>query len=88
MKTESSFKHDAKSSKGYQGYMQIPFKIHDADINIMIGAKILAEKMRISKGDLVKAICLYKGYPHESRRGQEKARMVIRLYEELEGMEV
>lgn len=88
MQTESDFNPRAVSSKGYKGLLQIPHAVYEPDANILIGANIFKEKMRIANGDIVKAICLYKGYPNESQRGREKARAVLKLYEQLSKMEV
>lgn len=88
MKSESDFAEHAISSKGYKGLMQIPHAVYDPDANILIGATIFVEKMRIAKGNTTIAICLYKGYAYDDHRGLEKARMVLKLYENLRKMEV
>jgi len=82
--TESSFRPNAISSKNYYGLTQIPWRIPYQDINIRLGIRILKEKLRITDGDLPKAIQLYKGYQLEDPRGQEQARKVIRLMKQLE----
>jgi hypothetical protein len=61
MFTESTFKEDAVSSKKYKGLMQIPQEIPYPDANILVGARILEEKMRIANGDLHAALAMYKG---------------------------
>lgn len=88
MQTESNFKSKAISSKGYKGLMQIPYAVYDPDSNILIGCKIFVEKMRLANGDTIKAICLYKGYEVGTKRGIEQANKVLRLYSELQSMEV
>jgi hypothetical protein len=79
MWTESSGKLKAKSVSGYSGLMQIPFKVHYADANMIIGAHIFNEKLKQSKGDVIKAICLYKGYEINSSRGVMQANKVLAL---------
>lgn len=74
--TESSFDENAVSSKGYKGLMQIPQKV-PSDANILVGANIFREKMRIVEGDLVKALCLYKGYKIGSGNGLREANKVL-----------
>ena len=82
--TESSFNHNAKSSKNYNGYMQIPYILPWADANVLIGARILKEKLRITDGDLKKALCLYKGWKVTDSRGLFEANKVIKLYKSIE----
>jgi hypothetical protein len=78
--TESNFDQNAISSKGYKGLMQIPQKV-PVDANILIGVRIFIEKMRLSHGDVLKAICLYKGYGIGSREGIAQAKKVMKLKE-------
>lgn len=59
--TESTFKEHAVSEKSYKGLMQIPQEIPYADANILVGARILEDKMRLAKGDLRTALAMYKG---------------------------
>lgn len=82
-KTESDFKQGAVSSAGYNGLLQIPQKIYHVDANIIIGTRIFREKMNMSNGDIVKALCLYKGYPVGSARGKQQAQKVIALYNKI-----
>jgi soluble lytic murein transglycosylase-like protein len=86
--TESNFNERAVSSKGYKGLMQIPHAVYYPDANIIIGAHIFNEKMKIAKGNLKKAICLYKGYDYDTEYGRNKAEMVIALYRRLLALEV
>ena len=86
--TESNFNVWAVSSKGYKGLMQIPHAVYYPDANIIIGAHIFNEKMRIANGNLKKAICLYKGYDYDTDYGRRKAELVITLYKKLLSMEV
>ena len=68
--------------------MQIPHAVYYPDANIIIGAHIFNEKMRIANGNLKKAICLYKGYDYDTAYGRGKAELVITLYKKLLAMEV
>jgi soluble lytic murein transglycosylase-like protein len=81
--SESTGREYSVSSKGYQGLMQIPFKVYYPDANLLIGAHIFNEKMRITKGNVEKALCLYKGYPIGSARGKQQARKVLAMCERL-----
>lgn len=76
--TESRFNPNAVSKKGYHGVMQIPWKLPYTEANILIGAKILNEKLRITKGDLLKALALYKGGNNPVAYTQ--AKVVYNLY--------
>lgn len=84
--TESNFKSGALSFGNggkYKGIMQIPQAVFYADANILIGTKILKEKLSITNGDMTKALLLYKGYPLDSPRGHEQVRKVFALYQKL-----
>ncbi len=76
--TESNFNENAISSKGYKGLMQIPQKV-PSDANILIGSRIFREKMVMTNEDIVKALCLYKGYKIGSKDGLREAQKVIDL---------
>lgn len=78
--TESNFKPNAISSKGYKGLMQIPQRLESKDAHVLEGATILKNKIRIADGDIRKALSLYKGYPVNDRRGQEQVEKVMKLY--------
>jgi len=71
-KTESPFDKDAVSSKGYRGISQIPASEFTGDPvkDIMKGAKIFREKLDITNGNYINAICLYKGYVRVSKVGK------------------
>jgi len=82
--TESTFNKYAKSSKDYEGYMQIPFALYEPTENIMIGSRIMREKLTITKGNVLKAICLYKGWGHNPpEEGIRQAEKVLKLYDKL-----
>lgn len=78
--TESGFKTYAKSSLGYKGLMQIPHSVYYNDANILIGTRILREKLNYAQGDMKKALLMYKGYPLDSARGHEQVEKVFALY--------
>lgn len=83
MYTESSFDQQARSNKNYKGYMQIPHDVWYADANVLIGARILKEKLSVTGGDLIKALCLYKGWKTNDKRGLYEANKVIKLYQSM-----
>ena len=88
MYTESTGNPKAVSSLNYNGLMQIPWPVYYADANMLIGAHIFNEKMRIANRNVEKALCLYKGYPIGSERGLEQARKVLKLYDKLSEVSV
>lgn len=88
MYTESEGKVMAVSCKGYKGLMQIPYRAYYPDANMLIGAHIFNEKMKEAHHNVEKALCLYKGYPIGSERGEMKARQVLRLRDRLRKVKV
>jgi len=82
MYTESTFREDAVSPKRYKGLMQIPQEIPYPDANILVGARILEDKMRLAKGDLELALTMYKGGRHKPQ-AQKYAAHTIGVYERL-----
>ncbi len=77
--TESSFRLDAVSPKDYKGILQTPVATMKwADVDILIGVKILKDKLIFSKGDLLKAIQLYKG--GDNPEALKEAKEVLRIY--------
>lgn len=88
MYTESTGNPKAVSSLNYNGLMQIPWPVYYADANMLIGAHIFNEKMRIANRNVEKAILLYKGYPIGSERGLQQARKVLKLYDKLSEVSV
>jgi len=81
--TESSFKERAISSKNYKGYLQIPHALWEPAENFLVGARIMKEKLEMARGNVRKAIILYKGWPVDSPRGIYEANKVLRLYNRL-----
>jgi soluble lytic murein transglycosylase-like protein len=83
MWSESSFKPNAVSSRNYRGLMQVPSyaycNIFQEDINVLIGARIFMEKLKITKGDYRKALVLYKGWSLGDPKGLAQADKVIDL---------
>jgi len=84
--SESSFKKNAISKKGYHGLAQIPVPIYYEDANCLIGAIIFMEKLELTKGDYRKAIILYKGFRDNPKRGGMLADEVLRLTKRLKEM--
>lgn len=87
--TESNFNDRALSFGNggkYKGLMQIPHAVFYTDANILIGTRILREKLNYAHGDMTKAILMYKGYPLDSSRGHEQVRKVFVLYRKLKNV--
>jgi hypothetical protein len=62
IKTESNFKAKAISSKKYKGLMQTPSATFIYfDVDILHGCRIFEDKLRIAKGNMLRALSLYKG---------------------------
>jgi soluble lytic murein transglycosylase-like protein len=62
IKTESNFKNHAVSYKKYKGLMQTPTATFIySDVDVLHGARILKDKLRITNGNLLQALTLYKG---------------------------
>jgi len=83
--TESNFKMNARSPKGYKGLMQTPWaSMEYADVDILYGCRILEEKMHspIAKGSIRTALALYKG--GLSGEAFREADQVLRLYHRLQ----
>lgn len=81
--TESNFKQNALSSKGYKGLMQTPFATMKwEEVDVLIGAKILKEKLYYANNDLTLALSLYKGGNNPVARKQALA--TLKLYKQLQ----
>jgi len=78
MKTESNFNKHAISYKFYKGLMQTPEYSGYIDIDILWGARILQEKLKMTHYDLRKALALYKG--GNNRLARRQASEVINLW--------
>ena len=82
IRTESDFNKQAVSEKGYKGLMQTPVATKQwEDVDILIGCKILEEKIGYAKGDIRLALALYKGGNNPMAKRQ--AEQVIQLYRSL-----
>jgi tetratricopeptide (TPR) repeat protein len=83
MYTENaSFDYKAVSDKGYKGLMQTPWaSMRWADVDILLGAKILQEKLKLTGNDLLEALRLYKGGKNPTATRQAKRTMTV--YEDL-----
>jgi len=83
MYTESTFKKDAISSKGYKGLMQTPtatFKY--AAVDTLHGMSILRDYYNIT-GNLEDALTLYKGGKLTNVTARVYAKETIRVYRDL-----
>jgi soluble lytic murein transglycosylase-like protein len=77
-KTESRFNYSAKSPKNYKGLLQTPWaSMKWADVDILHGARILEDKLRISKGNMEHALALYKGGDNKQAHKQAKEVLVV-----------
>ncbi len=82
MYTESGFKKNAVSSDGYMGLMQTPWASTKwPDVDILLGVRILEEKLRIANNNLQLALALYKG--GDNRLAHRRARETLRIYHDL-----
>jgi len=83
MYTENeSFDYRAVSEKGYKGLMQTPWaSMRWADVDILLGARILEEKLELTGNDLLEALRLYKGGKNPTATRQAKRTMAV--YEKL-----
>ena len=80
--TESNFQYTVVSKKGYVGIAQTPYasKVY-AEVDILHGAMILKDKLRLVNGNIPDAFMLYKGGRNPEARKQ--ANQVMALYEKL-----
>jgi hypothetical protein len=83
MYTENeSFDYKAVSEKGYKGLMQTPWaSMRWADVDTLLGAKILQEKLKLSGNDLLDALRLYKG--GRNPKATRQAKRTMEVYEDL-----
>ncbi len=83
MYTENeNFDYKAVSEKGYKGLMQTPWaSMRWADVDTLVGAKILQEKLKLSGNNLLEALRLYKGGKNPTATKQ--AKRTIEVYEGL-----
>ena len=82
MDTESGFKKDAVSSEGYMGLMQTPWASTKwPDVDILLGVRILEEKLRIANNNLPLALALYKG--GDNPLAHRHAGETLRIYQDL-----
>jgi len=78
--TESRFKKDAVSQKGYKGEAQTKRFSQYSSVNILEGAETLRDKLSLSNGNMLEAIARYKG-GKDKTEAQAEARQVLRLYQ-------
>ncbi len=77
--SESRFKKDVVSPKGYKGEAQTKRYSQYSSVNILEGAETLREKLSLSSGDIFEALARYKG-GKDKKEAQEEAMEVLRLY--------
>lgn len=78
--TESRFRKDVVSGKGYKGEAQTLRFSQYSSVNILEGAETLRDKLFLSKGDMLEALARYKG-GKDKREAREEAEEVLRLYQ-------
>jgi hypothetical protein len=79
LRTESGFRKDAVSKKGYKGEAQTKRFSQFSSVNILEGAEILRDKLSLSNGDTFEALSRYKG-GKDKKEAQEQAKSVLDLY--------
>ena len=80
--TESNFDTTAKSKKGYLGIAQTkPATMIYPEVDILHGAMVLKDKLRITNGDLLEALMLYKG--GRNKEAKKQAKEVLILYDKV-----
>jgi hypothetical protein len=80
--TESGFRVSATSPKGYRGIAQTPTAtMKYAEVDILHGAFILQDKLRITNGNMFRALSLYKG--GNNPVAQKQAKQVLQVYNEV-----
>lgn len=87
MKTESDFDEKAIGPKNrttirYKGLLQTPTASSFPDVDTLHGVRILQQKLKETKGDLQKALALYKG--GNNPVANKQAKQVINLYVKLQ----
>jgi hypothetical protein len=76
--TESNFRSTVISNKGYRGIAQTPTATFIyPEVDILHGAMILKDKLKISNGNIVEALMLYKGGRNPEARKQAKEVMIV-----------
>lgn len=97
---ESTFKHDAVSSQGARGLMQILPRAHPGTIreiggahalfepenNIKVGTQILVSYLNASQGDMHRALARYNGSLGSKKRALAYSSKVMRIYRQLQGV--
>lgn len=78
--TESRFRKEAVSKKGYKGEAQTLRFSQYSSVNILEGAETLRDKLFLSKGDVFEALARYKG-GKDKKEAREEAREVFELYQ-------
>ncbi len=86
MKTESNFNENAIGPKNrtkirYKGLMQTPTMSSFNDVDVLHGARILEQKLKIANNDLQLALALYKG--GNNSIAHKQAKNVIEIYNSL-----
>jgi hypothetical protein len=78
--TESRFRKDAVSEKGYKGEAQTKRLSDYSSVNILEGAETLRDKLSLSKGNMFEALARYKG-GKDKQEARDQAQQVLTLYQ-------
>lgn len=78
--SESRFKKNAVSEKGYRGEAQTKRFSDYSSVNILEGAETLRDKLSLSRGNMFEALARYKG-GKDKREAREEAQQVLKLYQ-------
>jgi len=78
--TESRFRKEAVSKKGFKGEAQTKYFSQYSSVNILEGAETLRDKLSLSKGNMFEALARYKG-GKDKKEAQDEARQVLKLYQ-------
>jgi hypothetical protein len=83
MFTESNFNEKAVSKKNYKGLMQTPSASMEwVDVDVLHGARILQQKLKLTDGNLFQALSYYKGVKG-STLAKMQAKEVLSIYNKI-----
>ncbi|RPI82472.1 MAG: hypothetical protein EHM34_06880 [Nitrosopumilales archaeon] len=76
--TESNFRSEVVSNKGYRGIAQPPTaSMKYLEVDILHGAMILKDKLHIANGNITEALMLYKGGRNPEAKKQAREVMIV-----------
>jgi len=78
--TESNFRSTVISNKGYRGIAQTPTaSMIYPEVDILHGAMILKDKLRLTNGNMFEALAMYKGGT-KVMEARKQAQYVVEVY--------